>query len=186
MQFIEPRPVGAYPLLVRLFFWNQKLSYGRVLDPARLWGLSPLVFMGVALLYGALNRKSSPLSPALRSLVTVRVSQLVHCAFCVDINTATLIRTGVSLEKVSELPTWRSSTCFSEDERLALEYAEAMTAAGGAGVNDALRNRLKSRWSDKEVVELTGMIAFQNMSARFNSALDVPSQGFCSVPPASQ
>jgi hypothetical protein len=47
------------------------------------------------------------------------------------------------------------------------------------GVSDDLRRRLKERWNDDSIVELTGLIAFQNLSSKFNAALDVPSQGFC-------
>ena len=47
-----------------------------------------------AFLYGALDRRASPLDPALRSLVTVRVSQINWCAFCVDINSATLLKSA--------------------------------------------------------------------------------------------
>lgn len=178
---VEAKPISRYPWFIRLFFWKQKLTYGRVLDPGLLWGRSPLVFASVALLYGALNRRSSPLSPALRSLVTVRVSQINHCAFCVDINSATLAKRGVAMEKIDALAHWRDSALFAPEERLALEYAEAMTLTG-QGVNDELRARLKEHWSDDAIVELTGLVAFQNLSSKFNAALDVPSQGFCKLP----
>ena len=127
MPLVTARPIAEYPWYARLFFWKQRQTYGRVLDPGLLWGRSPKVFAAVALLYGALDRRSSPLSPALRSLVTVRVSQINHCAFCVDINSATLAKRGVSMEKIDALGTWRDSQLFGPDERLALEYAEAMT-----------------------------------------------------------
>ena len=65
---------------------------------------------------------------------------------------------------------------FSQGACLALEYAEATTLDT---VDDDLRLRLKARWSDDALIELTGLIAFQNLSAKFNSALDVPAQGFC-------
>nr|WP_255609587.1 carboxymuconolactone decarboxylase family protein [Methylosinus sp. Sm6] len=146
-----------------------------------LWGRSPSVFASVALLYGALNRRSSPLSPALRSLVTVRVSQINHCAFCVDINSATLEKRGVAMEKIDALADWRDSPLFAPDERLALEYAEAMTLTE-PGVSDELRARVKEHWNDDAIVELTGLVAFQNLSSKFNAALDVPSQGFCKLP----
>ena len=107
-----------------------------------LWARSPRAFAAVALLYGALDRRSSPLSPVLRSLVTVRVSQINHCAFCVDINSATLVKRGVSLEKIACLGAWRDSKLFDPDERLALEYAETMTLPQ-PGVSDDLRRRLK-------------------------------------------
>lgn len=179
MTFVSAMPLRTYPALIRLFFWNQKRKYGRVLDPGLLWGRSPLVFAAVALLYGALDRRGSPLSPALRSLVTVRVSQINHCSFCVDINTATLQKRGVSDSKINELHDWKGSALFSADERLALEYAEAMTLNE---VGDDLREQLKARWSENTIVELTGLVAFQNLSSKFNAALDVPAQGFCSLP----
>jgi len=175
---IATRPTRDYPWFVRLFFWKQRRTYGRVLDPSLLWGRSPWVFAAMALLYGALDRRSSPLSPPLRSLVTVRVSQINHCAFCVDINSATLVKRGISMEKIIGLAEWRGSGLFEPDERLALEYAEAVTLNR---VDDGLRERLKQRWDDDAIVELTGLIAFQNLSSKFNAALDVPAQGFCQV-----
>ena len=140
MSFVTAKAIGDYPWFIRLFFWKQKRSYGRVLEPGLLWGRSKWVFAAVALLYGALNRNASPISPALRSLVTVRVSQINHCAFCVDINSATLQKRGVSDEKIEALADWRASELFAADERLALDYAEAMTLNG---VDDALRARAK-------------------------------------------
>jgi len=174
--FIAAKPIAGYPAVIRLFFWNQKRKYGRVLDPGLLWGRSPWVFAALALLYGALDRRSSPLAPALRALVTVRVSQINHCAFCVDINSATLQKRGVGDDKIDSLPDWRTSALFDEDERLALEYAEAMTRNE---VDDALRAHLKTHWVEDAIVELTGLIAFQNLSSKFNAALEVPAQGFC-------
>jgi hypothetical protein len=47
----------------------------------------------------------------------------------------------------------------------------------GQGVDDHLRSRLKLQWDDNAIVELTGLIAFQNLSSKFNAALDVPPQG---------
>ncbi len=181
MTAVTAKAISAYPWFVRLFFWRQKRKYGRVLDPGLLWGRSPWVFAAVGLLYGALDRQSSPLSPALRSLVTVRVSQINHCAFCIDINSATLAKRGVPANKIDALSNWRDSGLFTAEERLALEYAEAMTISS-ADVSHGLRESLKQFWNDDGVVELTGLIAFQNLSSKFNAALDVPSQGFCRLP----
>ncbi len=183
MTSVATKPLGQYPWFIRLFFWKQKRTYGQVLAPGLLWGRSPWIFTAVALLYGALNRGSSPLTPALRSLVTVRVSQINHCAFCIDINSDMLLKRGVSLEKVEALAEWTTSSLFADDEKLALEYAEAMTMTG-RGVVDELRQRLKRQWNDDVIVELTGLIAFQNLSSKFNAALDVPAQGFCVGRPA--
>ncbi|MHB1767018.1 MAG: carboxymuconolactone decarboxylase family protein [Phycisphaerae bacterium] len=179
MQTVNAKAISEYPWFIRLFFWKQKRNYGRVLDPGLLWGRSPWVFTTVALLYGALDRRKSPLPPALRSMVTVRVSQINHCAFCVDINSATLAKRGVGMDKIDALQDWRNSRLFTPEELMALEYAEAMTLNT---VDDALRDRLKKQWSADTIVELTGLIAFQNLSSKFNSALDIPSQGFCKLP----
>ena len=179
---IAPKPPAAYSWYLRPFFWNQRRKYGAVLDSALLWARAPKLFLGVAFLYGMIDRKSSPLDPALRSLLTVRVSQINHCPFCVDLNSATLMKRGASLEKVEALARWRESGLFDDRERAALDYAEAMTLSQ-AGVDDALTERLKRHFDDDAIVELTGLIAFQNLSSKFNAALGVPAQGFCHFEP---
>lgn len=137
--------------------------------------------MCVALLYGALDRRRSPIDPVLRSLVTVRVSQINWCAFCVDINSMTLAQRCGSMDKVLALENWRESTLFDARERVALEYTEAVTDSR-IKMKDELRQRLGQYFDEDAVVELTGLIAFQNLSSKFNHALDVPAQGFCRLP----
>ena len=180
---IAPRKLEGYPWYLRPFFYNQRRRYGAVLDPALLWARVPSLFMTVALLYGALDRKGSPLPPALRSLLTVRVSQLNGCLFCVDINSATLLRRGVPPRKVEALDSWQESDFFDEAERVALEYAEAITRSD-MHVHEDMIARLKQHFDDDEIVELTALIAFQNMSSKFNSALGIPPQGFCRISPS--
>lgn len=178
---VSVKRLEDYPWLLRPFFWNQKRKYGEVLQPGLVWGRVPKLFASVAVLYGALDRKGSPLSPALRSLVTVRVSQINWCDFCVDINSATLARRTGSFDKVAALDRWQESDLFDEKEKVVLEYTEAVTYSDRR-VSDELMGRLKEFFDEDGVVELTGLVAFQNMSSKFNSALDVPSQGFCKVP----
>lgn len=178
---ISPKPISNYPWYIRLFFWKQKRTYGKVLEPGMLWARAPKVFMGVALLYGALNRSGSPISGALRSLVTVRVSQINHCDFCVDINATTLLKRGVSEEKVMQLVDWRNSDMFAPNEILALELTEAMTHSDRE-VTHQLMAQLKEHFDEDALSELCGLIAFQNMSSKYNAALNIPAQGFCQVP----
>ena len=179
---VHEKPLNEYPWYVRPFFWKQKRKYGQVLKPGLLWGRSPFLFVAVALLYGVLDRRRSPLDPVLRSLVTVRVSQINWCRFCVDLNSHTLAQRAGSEEKVAAVVDWRSSSVFNDRERVALEYAEAITHTDRT-VTEELMARLKRCFGEDAVVELTGLIAFQNLSSKFNSALDVPSQGFCQLPP---
>jgi len=178
---ISEKALSDYPFFIRPFFWRQRKKYGQVLKPGLLWGRSPWLFATVALLYGALDRKKSPLNPVLRSLVTVRVSQINWCTFCVDINSNTLLQRAGAQDKVDDLATWQGSKVYTEHERLALEYTEAVTRSD-IQVTDALMSRLKALYDEDDIVELTGLIAFQNLSSKFNAALDVPAQGFCRIP----
>jgi len=146
-----------------------------------MWARAPKLFLGVALLYGMIDRKSSPINQALRSLVTIRVSQINWCKFCVDLNTATLLERGAKPEKIEALENWRTSQLFDEQERAALDYAEAVTSSDRQ-VEDNIMECLKDHFADDTIVELTGLIAFQNMSSKFNSALAIPAQGFCHAP----
>jgi len=179
---IPAKQPKEYPRYLRPFFWNQKRKYGQVLNPGLLWARVPRLFAAVAVLYAVLDRKSSPLSPLLRSLVTVRVSQINWCRFCVDINSSTLIKRSGSTEKVENLERWRESDLFDEREKVVLEYTEAITYSDQL-VTDELVERLRSFFDENSIVELTGLIAFQNLSSKFNSALDVPPQGFCKPQP---
>ena len=180
---IQPKATDEYPWYLQPFFRSQQRRYGQVLIPGQLWGRVPRLFMTVALLYGALDSRRSPLDPVLRSLVTVRVSQLNWCRFCVDLNSATLAQRAGGMAKVEALEQWRGSPLYSAAERAALDYTEAMTITG-QGVTDALMAELRQHFSDDAVIELTGLVAFQNLSSKFNSALDVPPQGFCRRPGA--
>lgn len=178
---IAPKPLGAYPWLFRLLFQAQRRKYGQVLQSALVWARQPRLFFGLSVLYGAIDRKSSPIDPALRSLVTVRVSQLNDCAFCVDLNSALLLERSGDMEKVQTLASWRDSTSFNDRERAALDYTEAMTLSNRE-VDDAIFAALRPHFSEDAIVELTGIVAFQNMSTKFNNALAIPPQGFCRIP----
>jgi len=169
----------ALPWYLRPLFWLQKRRWGQHLVPALTWARVPSFYLAFAGFYSAVERKRSPLEPALRSLVQARISQLEHCAFCVDLNSMLAAERAGATDKTLVLETWRDSTLYSPRERLALEYAEAVTEGR---VTDALSDRIKAEFGENTMVELTGLIAFQNMSAKFNAALDIPAQGFCQLP----
>ncbi|WP_411725934.1 carboxymuconolactone decarboxylase family protein [Methyloglobulus sp.] len=178
---VTEKPISSYPWYLRPFFWNQKRKYGQILKPALIWARVPRLFAAIALLYGVLDRKSSPIDPVLRSLITVRVSQINGCRFCIDINSAVLAKRTGSMNKVEALERWQESELFDNKERVVLEYVEAMTYTDRQ-VDYGLTRRLYEYFNEDEIVELTGLIAFQNLSSKFNSALDLPAQGFCRLP----
>jgi len=178
---VTEKPISSYPWYLRPFFWNQKRKYGQILKPALIWARVPRLFAAIAILYGVLDRKSSPIDPVLRSLITVRVSQINECRFCIDINSAMLAKRTGSMNKVEALERWQESELFDNKERVVLEYVEAVTYTDRQ-VDDDLSQRLHEHFNEDEIVELTGLIAFQNLSSKFNSALDLPAQGFCRLP----
>lgn len=176
---IPPRPFGDYPWYLRPLFWLQRRHYGQVLQPGLLWGRHPGLLFGVAFLFGQLSRRKSALTPALRALICVRVSQINHCPFCIDINGASYLAAGgTHADKLIALAEWRETPGFTEQERQVLAYAESMTDSRQS-VDDALFAGLRQYFDDDGMIELTALIAFQNMSSRFNAALAVPPQGFC-------
>jgi alkylhydroperoxidase family enzyme len=85
------------------------------------------------------------------------------------------------MARVEAPEAWRDSSLFDAKEKAALEYAESMTDSSRR-VTDQLVSRLRDFFDEDAIVELTGLIAFQNLSSKFNSALDVPAQGFCRLP----
>ncbi|HEV8641607.1 MAG TPA: hypothetical protein VGV13_10970 [Methylomirabilota bacterium] len=70
------------------------------------------------------------------------------------------------------------SDLFSDRERVALEYAEAMTVTGQK-VTDELFERVGRQFAEPEIVELTAAVALENFRSKFNTALGIEAQGFC-------
>jgi AhpD family alkylhydroperoxidase len=170
------------PWYLRPLFRRQRRRFGTELLPARVWARVPALYFALAGFYAALERRRSPLPPALRSLVQVRVSQINHCPFCVDLNGALAAERGLADDKLLALAEWRDHAAFDAQERLVLEYVEVMTHTGQR-VDAALAARLRDALGELGLIELTALIAFQNLSSKFNAALDIPAQGLCVRPP---
>jgi alkylhydroperoxidase family enzyme len=82
---------------------------------------------------------------------------------------------GITTEKLQALGESATSPLFSDEERLALEYADCVTFTE-RDVSDDLFARLREHYDDDELVELTAIIVWENASSKFNRALRVPSQ----------
>jgi alkylhydroperoxidase family enzyme len=83
-----------------------------------------------------------------------------------------------------DVPRWRDSDVYTDLERQVMAYAEAVTATPPA-VTDRMVADLRRELDDAELVELTMMIAVENVRSRFNSAMGLTSQGFkdrCEIP----
>ncbi len=84
-------------------------------------------------------------------------------------------RAGVADEKLLDIPNYRTSSIFTEREKIALEYADRITITE-LDVSDAFFAQVQQHFSDDEIVELTATIAWENCSSKFNRALRVDSQ----------
>ena len=94
-----------------------------------------------------------------------------------DSNAAVGSRLGVTTEKIEALNDYEKSSLFDEAEKVALEYADAITDTR-RDVEDELFVRLQKHYDDDTVAELTMIIAWENASSRFNRAFRIPSQCF--------
>jgi alkylhydroperoxidase family enzyme len=82
---------------------------------------------------------------------------------------------GISDEKILALEEYATSPLYEEKERVALEYADAITLTD-RDVDDDLFEKVRGHFGEDAVVELTATIAWENSSSKFNRALRVPSQ----------
>jgi alkylhydroperoxidase family enzyme len=94
-----------------------------------------------------------------------------------------VLRRGNSEAKLADLDSFKQSDLFTDREKSALNYAEVMTKSDKQ-VTAPDRDWLAQHFSEDAVIELTALIAFQNLSSKFNAALDVQPQGFCSINPS--
>ncbi|CAN5387898.1 carboxymuconolactone decarboxylase family protein [soil metagenome] len=103
----------------------------------------------------------------LAELVRMRVSQLNGCAFCMDMHSHDMISAGETPRRIFVLSGWRDSPAFSERERAALAWAEALTTLSAHHPDDATYAGLDPHFSDAEKVDLTLLIVAINGWNRF-------------------
>lgn len=112
--------------------------------------------------------KKSSLGNTLLDLVNIRASQLNGCAFCVDMHCKEAKMHGERELRIYHIPIWRESTLFSDLERAALEWTEAVTKLSEHGVSDEVYERVRAQLSETQISELTFAIAVINAWNRLN------------------
>ena len=98
-----------------------------------------------------------------------------------DINSAVGRKLGVTDQQLAQLADFEHSELFSAVEKAVLRYAQGMTRTP-AEVPDQVFAELRGYFNSAQLVELTAAIALENYRARFNRALEIPSEGFCELP----
>jgi AhpD family alkylhydroperoxidase len=112
--------------------------------------------------------KKSSLGNTLMDLVNIRASQLNGCAFCLDMHCKEAKMHGEQELRIYHIPIWRESTLFSETERAALEWTEAVTKLSEHGVSDEVYDRVRAQFSETQISELTFAVAVINAWNRLN------------------
>jgi AhpD family alkylhydroperoxidase len=97
----------------------------------------------------------------LLELVKVRASQINGCAFCLDMHTKDARAAGETEQRLYALSAWRETPFYSERERAALAWTEAVTHISG-GVSDTLFEEARRHFSEKELVDLTWAVVAIN------------------------
>jgi AhpD family alkylhydroperoxidase len=99
--------------------------------------------------------RQSGLEPALLELVRMRASQINGCAYCLDMHSKDARAHGESEQRLYALTAWRETPFYSERERAALAWTEALTLVGEAHVPDAVFDLAREHFSEKELVDLS-------------------------------
>lgn len=102
------------------------------------------------------------LEKSLLHLVKLRASQINGCSFCVDMHSREALQDGDALQRVIMVSAWKESPVFSERERAAFAWVEAVTLIANGGVSDQLYETTLKHFSEEELVKLTVATAMIN------------------------
>jgi AhpD family alkylhydroperoxidase len=130
---------------------------------------SPEGYKAFGAVYSTLLKGSLP--KALIDLVYLRVSQINGCAFCIDMHSHDLLKSGLSVEKLVLIPVWHEAgAVFTPRERVALSWAESVTRVSETGVPDDEYAAAIAEFSEQELTDLTYAISLMNAFNRFGVA----------------
>ena len=106
--------------------------------------------------------QNSGLEPSLIDLVKTRASQINGCAYCIHMHTRDARARGETEERLYLLDAWRESPLYTERERAALAWTEAVTLVSQTHVPDAVYEEVRGKFGEDELVKLTLLVATIN------------------------
>ena len=131
---------------------SQRLDYNHV---------APSGARALGAVYGYVVQSGLPAT--LINLVYLRVSQINNCAYCLDMHTRDLLKSGQKIEKLALLQAWREAgDLFDARERAALAWAETVTLVAETGVPDDAYQAARAVFEERELVDLTIAIGMMN------------------------
>jgi alkylhydroperoxidase family enzyme len=148
----------------------------RIIEPLQMYAHVPGLLRGYARLEQA-TAKLHRVDKRLRALAELKAATLTHCASRIDMGSQISRRWGLSDEQLLAPSSYRASALFTDIDKLVLDYAVAMSSTP-AEVSDALFAQMRGHFEHAQLVELTHLIALENMRGRFNLALGIGAAGF--------
>ena len=118
--------------------------------------------------------KSGRIEKNLLHLLELRVSQVNGCAYCIDMHSKDLRAAGETEQRLYLLDAWRESPVYTERERAAFAWAEAVTFVTNGHVPDEVYEEVKKHFSEEEIVDLTFAVTSINTWNRLNIAFRTP------------
>ncbi|AYE96829.1 carboxymuconolactone decarboxylase family protein [Mycobacterium paragordonae] len=160
-----------------------------MLEPLRMYAHVPHLLRA----YGKLEQaeaKLDILSPRQRALAELKSATTARCEFCIDLGSQIARGLGFTDEELLALSDYRDASCFSDVEKLILDYATAITRTP-VEVSDELFDALHVHFNTAQLVALTHIATLGNLRARFNLALGIGSSGLsdgmvCALPDAGR
>ena len=134
---------------------------------------SPEGFKAFSGVYVSVQKSGLP--NELVNLVYLRISQINGCAYCIDMHSRDLLKSGIAVDKLVLVPVWRDAGgVFSARERAALAWAETVTRVAETGIPDADYEAAATEFSDKELADLTYAIGLMNVFNRLGVTFRTP------------
>jgi AhpD family alkylhydroperoxidase len=179
MPRIPGVPTKEAGWLVRIGYRFARRRYGAVPEPMTVAAHHRKLLIASGRHELAVERAAKTLPVSIRELAQYRVAQQLGCSWCVDFGTMLQRHEGLDIERLQQIDKYATSPTYSHQERLAIAYADAMSTSP-VTVTDEQVAELTKEFGYPGVIELTYLIALENMRARVNSALDITDQGFTS------
>ena len=176
---IDPVPPQRASLLTKVFYRVAKRKFGEVPEPFAVAANHPRLMLANVVHEGMLGSASKKLPKNVLELAVFWTARTVGCSWCVDFGSMLQRLDGLDVDRLKDIDSYATSALFSDDERAAIAYADAMTKDPHI-ITDEQVEDLKRRFGDGGVIELTYQIGVENMRARMYSALGITEQGFSS------
>lgn len=183
---IEPLPPKRAGLLTRVMYRVAKKRFGEVPEPFTVAAHHPRLLAANAVHETMVQRASRKLPANVRELAVFWTARTIGCSWCVDFGAMLQRLDGLDIERLKDIDNYATSPHYTDDERAAIAYADAMTTDPHTVTDEQVAD-LQARFGDDGVIELTYQIGVENMRARMYSALGITEQGFnsgdaCRVP----